>query len=119
MRGIVGVIALTIAALPAAAFEGKFEGQTSFVVGNRYCPIHGPALKLEITRDGKVVGDALVQSKAVGFSGTVAADGKLNASYKAPTDSEVVTIEGLLTDTHLEGVSQSGSCRYKISLDRQ
>jgi uncharacterized protein YdeI (BOF family) len=119
MRGIFGVVALTLAALPVAAFEGKFAGQTSFVVGNRYCPIHGPALKLEIMRDGKVIGDALVQSKAVGFNGTVAADGKLNVTYKAPTDNEIVTIEGLLTDTHLEGFSQSGSCRYKISLDRQ
>jgi hypothetical protein len=116
---IAAVVALAIAAQPAWAFEGKFEGKASFLVGNRYCPVQGPALTVEIKRDGTVAGDVRTQNKATALTGAVAADGKLNASYKGPTDNEVVSIEGLLTDTHLEGFSQSASCKYKISLDRQ
>jgi hypothetical protein len=117
MRGIGAVIALAVAALPAWAFEGKFEGKASFVVGNRYCPVQGPVLTVEIKRDGSVAGDVRTQNKAAALSGAVAADGKLSASYKGPTDNEVVNIEGLLSDKHLEGFTQSASCRYKISFD--
>jgi hypothetical protein len=118
MRAI-AFIGVVIAAMPAWAFEGNFEGRASFVVGNRFCPTQGPALKFEIKNDGTVVGGVRTQSKAATFNGTVAANGTLSASYKAATDSDVVNIEALLTDKHLEGFTQSASCRYKISLDRE
>jgi hypothetical protein len=117
MRAI-AFVAIMIAAVPAWAFEGHFEGQASFVVGNRYCPTQGPALKFEVKNDGTVVGGVRTQSKAAAFNGTIAADGKLSASYKAATDSDIVNIEATLSDKHLEGFTQSASCRYKISFDR-
>jgi hypothetical protein len=117
MRAIV-VIAVMLAATPAVAFEGQFEGRASFVVGNRYCPTQGPALKFEVKSDGTVVGGVRTQSKAAAFNGTVGPDGKLSASYKAATDSDVVNIEAVLSDKHLEGFTQSANCRYKISFDR-
>ncbi|HLY79091.1 MAG TPA: hypothetical protein VKQ70_06935 [Caulobacteraceae bacterium] len=117
MRALV-VFAIMFAAMPASAFEGHFEGQASFVVGNRYCPVQGPALKFEVKNDGSVVGGVRTQSKAAAFNGTVGPDGKLSATYKAATDSDVVTIEATLSDKHLEGFTQSASCKYKISFDR-
>jgi hypothetical protein len=116
---IVGVAIIMAAALPAWGFEGNYEGQAKFVIGTRHCPTQGPALKFEVNQDGTVVGGVRTQSKAVPFRGTVAADGKLNASYKASVDTDVVTIEAVLTDKHLEGFTQSTSCRYKISFERQ
>jgi hypothetical protein len=118
MRAILG--AVVVAALPAWApawgFEGHYEGQATFVVGNRFCPVQGPALKFEISADGKVAGTA---KQAVPLAGTVSSDGTLTATYKAPTESEPVTIEAKLTDQTLEGFSQSASCKYKISFTRQ
>jgi hypothetical protein len=116
MRALI-VIVVVFTAIQAWAFEGNFEGQTSFVVGNRFCPTQGPALKFEVKNDGTVVGGVRTQSKAAAFNGTVAADGKLSATYKAATDSDVVNIEATLSDKHLEGFTQSASCRYKISFD--
>ena len=108
-----------LAALPAWGFDGHYEGQAKFVVGNRYCPTQGPALEFDVSQDGKVVGGVRTQTKAVPLSGSVGPDGKLAASYKASTDTDVVTIEAVLTDRHLEGFTQSASCRYKLSFDRR
>jgi hypothetical protein len=118
MRGIL-VIALSLAALPAWGFDGHYEGQATFQVGNRFCPTQGPALKFDINPDGSVTGGVRTQNNAVPFNGTIASDGKLSASYKAGTDVSVVAIEATLTDKHLEGFTQSASCRYKLSFDRQ
>jgi hypothetical protein len=118
MRAILGAV-IVLAALPAWGFEGRYEGQATFVVGNRFCPVQGPALKFEVSPDGKVVGGVRTQKQAVPFGGSVASDGKLTASYKAATDSEPVNIEALLTDQSLEGFTQSPSCKYKISFTRQ
>ncbi len=118
MRGII-VVSLTLAALPAWAFDGHYEGQATFQVGNRFCPTQGPAIKFDISPDGTVTGGVRTQNNAVPFSGAVASDGKLTASYKAGTDVNVVNIEATLADKHLEGFTQSASCRYKISFDRQ
>ena len=104
---------------PAWALEGRYEGEAKFVVGNRHCPVQGPAVKMDISADGKVVGGVRTQSRAVAFNGQVAPDGKLNASYKASIDSDVVTIEAMVSDQSLEGFTQSASCRYKLSLQRQ
>ena len=114
------VFALMLAAAPAGAVEARhFEGQATFLIGNRFCPTQGPALKFDIGQDGSVVGGVRTQSKAVAFNGTVAADGKLTASYKASTDSDVVNVEATVTDQHIEGFTQSQSCRYKISFDKK
>jgi hypothetical protein len=118
MRGIF-VIAISLAALPAWGFEGHYEGEAKFQIGNRFCPTQGPALKFDVKPDGTVIGGVRTQNNAVPFSGSVASDGKLTASYKAGTDANVVTIEAVLTDQHLEGLTQSSSCRYKLSFDRQ
>jgi hypothetical protein len=118
MRGML-VIAVSLVALPAWGFEGHYEGQATFQVGNRFCPTQGPSLKFDVNPNGTVVGDVRTQSHAVPFNGTVAPDGKLIASYKAATDADPVTIEATVTDKHLEGLTQSPSCRYKLSLDRQ
>ncbi|MBV8166345.1 MAG: hypothetical protein JO021_06095 [Alphaproteobacteria bacterium] len=107
------------ATAPAWALEGRYQGDAKFVVGNRHCPVQGPAVKVDISADGKVVGGVRTQSKAVSFNGQMAADGKLNASYKASVDSDVVTIDAVVSDQSLEGFTQSGSCRYKLSLQRQ
>ena len=49
------MIALALLATPAWAAEaGHFEGQATFVVGNRFCPTQGPALKFDINQDGTV-----------------------------------------------------------------
>jgi hypothetical protein len=119
MLRMLGLALGLAAAMPAWGFEGHYEGQAKFVIGNRFCPTQGPALKFEVAKDGSVVGGVRTQTKAVPFNGTVSPDGKLNASYKASVDSDVVTIEGLITERHLEGFTQSASCRYKISFDRQ
>jgi hypothetical protein len=114
------MIALALLATPAWAAEaGHFEGQATFVVGNRFCPTQGPALKFDISQDGTVTGGVRTQSKAVAFSGTVGPDGKLTASYKASTDSDVVNVEAMVTGQRLEGFTQSQSCRYKINFDKQ
>ena len=114
------VIALALAAVPVWAAEaGHFEGQATFLVGNKFCPTQGPALKFDIGQDGNVVGGVRTQSKAVAFNGTVTPDGKLTASYKASTDNDVVSVEAVVTDQHLEGFTQSASCRYKISFDKK
>ena len=118
MRGILG-LAVVVVALPAWGFEGHYEGQAKFVVGNRYCPTQGPSLKFDVSQDGKVTGGVRTQSNAVPFNGSVGPDGKLQASYKASIETDVVTIEAVLTDQHLEGFTQSTSCRYKLSFDRQ
>jgi hypothetical protein len=118
MRAIL-VVMLSLAALPAWSFEGHYEGDATFQVGNRFCPTQGPALKFDVRPDGTVNGGVRTQSNAVPFNGTVAADGKLTASYKAGTDANVVNIEATVTDRHLEGFTQSASCRYKLSFDRQ
>jgi hypothetical protein len=118
MRGML-VVAMSLAALPAWGFEGHFEGQASFQVGNRFCPTQGPALKFDVKPDGSVSGGVRTQSNAVPFNGTVGSDGKLTASYKAGTDNAIVTVEAILTNEHLEGFTQSPSCRYKLSFDRQ
>jgi hypothetical protein len=110
---------LTLTALPAWALEGRFEGEGKFVVGNRHCPTQGPALKFDVRPDGKVVGGVRTQTRAVSFDGTVGPDGKLNATYKASVDSDTVTIEATINDTLLEGFTQSASCRYKLSFQRQ
>jgi hypothetical protein len=114
------MIALSLLATPVWAAEtGHFEGQATFVVGNRFCPTQGPALKFDINQDGTVIGGVRTQSKAVAFNGTVGADGKLTASYKASTDSDVVTVEATVTGQRLEGFTQSQSCRYKINFEKQ
>lgn len=118
MRGIL-VVFVSFAALPAWGFDGHYEGQATFQVGNRFCPTQGPALKFDVKPDGTVSGGVRTQTKAAPFNGTVASDGKLTASYKAGTDTDVVTIEATVTDQHLEGFTQSASCRYKLSFDRQ
>jgi hypothetical protein len=110
---------VSLAASPAVAFEGHYEGQATFQVGNRFCPTQGPALKFDVSPDGTVNGGVRTQNNAVPFSGSVAADGKLTASYKAGVDANVVAIEATVTDKHLEGFTQSASCRYKLSFDRQ
>ncbi len=111
---------IVLAALPAFGFDGgHYEGQATFVIGNRNCPTQGPALKVEVSADGKVSGGVRTLSQAVPLSGSVGPDGKLVASYKASTASDVVNIEAMLTERHLEGFTQSPSCRYKISFDRQ
>jgi hypothetical protein len=112
-------IALPLIAWPAWAADGHFEGQASFVVGNRFCPVQGPALKFDIKPDGTVAGDVKTQNKDVALNGTVAPDGKLTASYKGVSDAEVVKIEGTVTADRLEGFTQSASCRYKLSFARQ
>jgi len=118
MRGYFA-IALPLVAWPAWAADGHFEGQATFVVGNRYCPVQGPALKFDIKPDGTVAGDVKTQNKDVAFNGTVAADGKLTASYKGATDADVVNVEATVTGERLEGFTQSQSCRYKISFDKK
>jgi len=118
-RRVIGVAALALAALPAWGFEGRYEGQATFVVGTRHCPTQGPALKFDVSQDGTVTGGVRTLSKAVPFRGTVGPDGTLAASYKASVDTDVVTIEARLTDQHLEGFTQSPSCRYKLSFDRR
>ena len=121
MRAILGAVvvaALLPAWAPAWGFEGRYEGQATFVTGNRFCPVQGPALKFDISQDGKVVGGVDTAKQALPFGGTVASDGKLTASYKAPTESEPVTIEATLTDQTLEGFMRSASCKYKISFTR-
>jgi hypothetical protein len=112
-------VAVLLAALPAWGFDGHYEGQAKFVIGSRFCPTQGPALKFDIKQDGSVVGGVRTQSKATPFHGTVGPDGKLSASYKASIDADVVTIEAMLTDRHLEGFTQSANCRYKLSFDRE
>jgi hypothetical protein len=104
---------------PAWALEGRYEGEAKFVVGNRHCPVQGPAVKLDISADGKVVGGVRTQSKAVAFGGTLAPDGKLSTSYKASVDSDTVMIEATVNDQTVEGYTQSASCKYKLSLQRQ
>ena len=118
MRAILGAV-IVLAALPAWGFEGRYEGQATFVVGNRFCPVQGPALKFEISADGKVAGGVRTQKQAVPLGGSVGPDGKLVATYKASTDTEPVNIEAMLTDHTLEGFTQSSSCKYKISFTRQ
>ncbi len=108
-----------VATAPAWAVEGRYEGEAKFVVGNRHCPVQGPAVKVEIAADGKVVGGVRTQTRAVSFGGTVAPDGKLSTSYKASVDSDTVTIEAVVNDQSLEGFTQSASCKYKLSLQRQ
>ncbi len=118
MRIILGA-AIVLAALPAWGFEGRYEGQATFLVGDRFCPVQGPALKFEVSQDGKVVGGVRTQKQAVPFDGAVAPDGKLTATYKASVETDAVTIEAMLKDKHLEGFTQSSSCKYKISFERQ
>ena len=118
MRWTIAITLLMIAA-PAWSFDGKYEGQATFVIGNRYCPTQGPALKFEVSQDGKVVGGVRTQIKAVPFNGPVGPDGKLNASYKASADSDQVTIDAVVSDARIEGFTQSPSCRYKISFARE
>ena len=118
MRVILGA-AIVLAALPAWGFEGRYEGQATFLVGNRFCPVQGPALKFEVQQDGKVVGGVRTQKQAVPFDGTVGSDGKLTATYKASVDTDPVNIEAMLTDKQLVGFTQSPSCKYKISFERQ
>ncbi|HUA55136.1 MAG TPA: hypothetical protein VMB81_23340 [Candidatus Sulfotelmatobacter sp.] len=118
MRALL-TVAIVLAAMPAWAYEGHYEGQATFVIGNRFCPSLGPALKFDVSQDGKVVGGVRTQTKAVPFDGTVGADGKLSASYKTTTDADVVNIQAQLTDTHLEGFTQSANCRYKLSFNRR
>jgi hypothetical protein len=119
MRGYIA-IALPLIAWPVwAAADSLFEGQATFMVGNRYCPVQGPALKFDIKADGTVAGDVKTQNKNVALNGTVAPDGKLTASYKGASDADVVKIEGTVTADRLEGFSQSASCRYKLSFTRQ
>jgi hypothetical protein len=111
------VLALSLVTTQAWSFEGRYEGQATFVIGKRLCPIDGPALKFEVNKDGRVVGGVRTPSKVVPFDATVGPDGKLSGTYKTETDP--VTIEAVLTDSHLEGFTQSPSCRYKLSFDRQ
>ncbi len=119
MRSVLAA-AIVLAALPAFGFEGgNYEGRATFVVGNRNCPTQGPALNVEVGADGKVSGGVRTLSQAAPISGSVGPDGKLVASYKASAASDVVNIEALLTDSRLEGFTQSPTCRYKISLGRQ
>jgi hypothetical protein len=110
---------LAAAATPAGALEGRYEGDAKFVVGNRHCPTQGPALKFDVRPDGKVVGGVRTQTRAVAFDGTIGPDGKLSATYKASVDSDTVTIEAMVNDKQLEGFTQSPSCRYKLSFERQ
>lgn len=117
MRGLL-TVAIVLAAMPAWGFEGHYEGQATFVIGSRFCPSLGPALKFDVSQDGKVVGGARTQSKAVPFDGTVGTDGALSASYRTTTDADIVNIKATLTDSHLEGFTQSANCRYKLSFDR-
>lgn len=114
---VLPILPLLVAA-PASALEGRYEGEAKFVVGNRHCPVQGPALNFEIRPDGKVVGGAKTPNRAVSFGGSVAPDGRLSASYKS-AEQETVTIEATVTDQQLEGFSQAGSCRYKLSFQRQ
>jgi hypothetical protein len=118
MRLVLGAV-VVLTALPAWGFEGRYEGEAKFVIGKRFCPVQGPELKFDISQDGKVVGGVRTQNRAVPFNGTVAPDGKLTATYKAAVDSDPVTIEAMLTDKALEGFTQSPSCKYKISFERQ
>jgi hypothetical protein len=120
MRQPFALAALLAAAVsPAFALEGRYEGEAKLVVGNRHCPVQGPAVKIDIQANGKVVGGVRTQTRAVSFDGTLAPDGKLSASYKASVDSDLVTIEAVVNDTSLEGFTQSASCRYKLSFQRQ
>lgn len=120
MRGLLLGGAIMLAGLPAWAIEGgHYEDQATFVVGSRHCPTQGPALKIDISQDGKVEGGVRTQTKAVPLSGSIAADGKLNAYYKASVETDVVNIEAQLTDKHLEGFTQSATCRYKLSFERR
>src|SRR5438477_10653004 len=110
------VLIIAAAAAPAWALEGRYEGEAKFVVGNRHCPIQGPAVKVDVRPDGTVVGGVRTQTRAVAFDGTIGPDGKLSTSYKASLDSDVVTIEAVVGDRPLEGFSQAASCRYQLSL---
>jgi hypothetical protein len=110
---------LVAAASPAWALEGHYEGEAKFVVGKRHCPVQGPAMKVDISPDGKVVGGVRTASRAVAFDGTLGPDGALNASYKASVDSDTVIIEATVNDRSVEGYTQSPSCKYKLSLQRQ
>jgi hypothetical protein len=118
MRGYIA-IALPLIAWPVwAAADSLFEGQATFMVGNRYCPVQGPDLKFDIKQDGTVAGDVRTQNKAVPVTGKVGSDGKLTASYKSLNNGDA-TIEATVTADRLEGFTQTGSCRYKLSFTRQ
>src|SRR3954454_9952534 len=106
-------VLLVAAASPAWALEGHYEGEAKFVVGKRHCPVQGPAVKVDIRPDGKVVGGVRTQTKAVSFDGTIGPDGTLTATYKASVDADMVTIEATVNDQIVEGYTQSASCKYK------
>lgn len=118
MRQPVVLALLLAAAGPAWALEGRYEGEAKFVVGNRHCPVQGPSLNFDIRADGRVVGGVKTSTRAVPFSGTVGPDGKLTTSYKT-AEAEMATIEAVVSDTQLEGFTQAGTCRYKLSFQRQ
>ena len=103
---------------PAWALEGRYEGEATFVVGTRHCPMQGPTLNFEVHADGKVVGGVKNAAKPLSFSGTLGPDGKLTTSYKL-AESETVAIEATVTGEQLEGFAQQASCKYKLSFQRQ
>jgi hypothetical protein len=115
---LLAVTVVLISGAPARALEGRYEGEATFVVGTRHCPLQGPALNFEIHADGKVVGGVKNAAKPLSFSGTIGPDGKLTTSYKA-ADTETVAIEATVNDRQLEGFAQQASCKYKLSFQRQ
>ena len=121
MRALVLVAGLAVSA-PAFAADGTYFGKAEYVDGNANS-CRGMEYKLVVVGSqvtGKLTPYAGSAAAIRDVSGTLAPDGTLNMTYVAGygSSSGQVSIQLKLDGDTFTGVSQSQTCKYKVTAKR-
>jgi hypothetical protein len=128
------IVIILAGALPVAASEAYFEGQTEPPDGKQGCSGSSLHVRFQVTPDGEVLGGAVTLQmlpgdespggaatpiSSDGFHATLEPNGRLQALFHAGRHAELVAIDGSVSGDRFEGIVRRADCRYRLIMKRR